>query len=443
MATNYYHIINFIPGLEREEMLVGHEELANQLVQSGRFRIDAEEKINFARLYVPHFNISMMFSKRELYDPKLLPRTKQIIGSQFSSTYRGTTLEQVIDKHIEIMRKEVNKYIVISEEDELKLARLVVQAAHPSVIMLILLENTEVYVSHSYNIGDMLDIQNWRTSGTNSGMQSTDGRDTAVFISCGGDPLKPNENPQATSGDGWPAIARLLIIGGQEIGHYSDIMRDAKGRQFSRYSADLAATHAKKNVKLARRNDIIRDNELLKTLYSYGFGKWLEYTNNLKFFNINKRSGLVKINTRIMLAFHSMKVKFHISNSPLVFLKQFYVEEYPAIMIKALFEDMLFNLTPEADVYKRDDPEAEEAIACIEALARVPQQVNKWGRPATKAMMQDLYKIYYQEVIPGCIKTYENISHKKYYFNMKMEKSSLWYRIKKLFKKQTYPCRDI
>ncbi len=45
-------------------------------------------------------------------------------------------------------------------------------------------------------------------------------------------------------------------------------------------------------------------------------------------------------------------------------------------------------------------PEAEEAIACVEALARVPQQVMKWGYLTTKSTMHDLYKIYYGEVIP-------------------------------------------
>jgi len=65
-----------------------------------------------------------------------------------------------------------------------------------------------------------------------------------------------------------------------------------------------------------------------------------------------------------------------------------------AIMIKTMILDMQSNLSPTADVYKRTDPEAKEAIACVEALARVPQQVMKWGYLTTKSTMHDLYKIY-------------------------------------------------
>ncbi len=443
MGTNYYHLIHFLPGLEREQMMKGHEKLANQIVQSGRFRIDAGDKINFARLYVPHHNISMMFSKRELYDERLVDRTRKIIGQQFSSSYRGSMLEQVITKHINIMKKEVNKYQKISEEEELKLARLVVQAAHPSVIMLVLLDNTEIYLSHSYNIGDMLDINSWRTCGTNSGMQSTDGRDAAIFISCGGDPLRPNAKPEATYGDGWPAIARLLVIGGQEIGHYSDIKRDKYGRQISRYSADLGATRAKPHVKLARRKDIAHDNNMLTKLYHKGFGNWLRCTEELKFFDKNKRKGWVRYKTIFLIWFYKIRLFSKVKHSELDFVEDFQIEKYPAIMVKALFEDMLFNLTPIADVYKRDDPEEEEAIACIEALARVPQQVNKWGRKATKIMMKELYKVYYREVIPGCITAYENMSGKKYYFDKTPEEQSPIYKIKNFFKKRSYPSREI
>ena len=69
--------------------------------------------------------------------------------------------------------------------------------------------------------------------------------------------------------------------------------------------------------------------------------------------------------------------------------------------------DMRFNLAPKAPVYERPTPEETEAMACIEALARVPQQVVKWGVSITRWMMPNLYRIYYQEVIPECIKHVE------------------------------------
>jgi hypothetical protein len=56
---------------------------------------------------------------------------------------------------------------------------------------------------------------------------------------------------------------------------------------------------------------------------------------------------------------------------------------------------MAFNLAPEAEVYRNPDPLVEEAIAVIEAVARVPQQVHKWGHAAVKAAWPNLYDFYY------------------------------------------------
>ncbi len=87
----------------------------------------------------------------------------------------------------------------------------------------------------------------------------------------------------------------------------------------------------------------------------------------------------------------------------------------------------MFNLAPVADVYSSDDKNIETAIACIEALARVPQQVNKWGHGATFYLWRNLYKFYYHKVIPGCIASYEQMSgeiftaypHKMRHYNWK------------------------
>ena len=106
------------------------------------------------------------------------------------------------------------------------------------------------------------------------------------------------------------------------------------------------------------------------------------------------------------------------------------------IMIKAMILDMQSNLSPVADVYKRNDPEAEEAIACVEALARVPQQVMKWGYLTTKATMHDLYKIYYGEVIPSLIKNYELHTNTKYKRDYHFYKPTILQRIKMKFSLQ-------
>ncbi len=62
----------------------------------------------------------------------------------------------------------------------------------------------------------------------------------------------------------------------------------------------------------------------------------------------------------------------------------------------------------------RDDKEAQEAIACVEALARVPQQVMKWGYLTSKNMMRELYLVYYGEVIPSLIDVYNAVNNTSY-----------------------------
>ncbi len=441
--SNIYHIIDFIPGFDREEMMVGHEKLAEQVVNSGRLRIDAGDIINFARLYIPNLDLSMMFSYREVYQEDIIPRTRKIIASHLSRNYSGNILELKIDESFEILKKELNKYNQPSIEEELKLARLLVQSTHPVVMMLVLLDNAEIFLSHSYNIGDMLDVINWHSSGKNSGMQSTDGRDVAIFISCGGNPLKPNEDKNALYGNGWPAVARLLIIGGQEFGHYSDIKRDEKGRQITRYSANFSGTRATEEARIGRINDINNAKNILKQLENNDLNGLVDLEKKIKFYTNNKIYNFMLVREIIVYSIKKIIFTRKCAKQNLNFIQKFKYEKRPAILMKAMIEDMLFNLAPQADVYKSEDKTEEEAIACIEALARVPQQVNKWGRINTKVFMQNLYKMYYGTVIPGCIKAYENITQTSFSFDTNRIKPGLIYMIRKIFKKSILPTREI
>ena len=107
------------------------------------------------------------------------------------------------------------------------------------------------------------------------------------------------------------------------------------------------------------------------------------------------------------------------------FIKRFEREKYMGLMIAAMIEDMQSHLSPIADVYKRDNPNAEEAISCVEALARVPQQVMKCGYLTTRATMHDLYKVYYSEVIPSLIENYNHIAVTNYKRNYSVPKQTL------------------
>jgi hypothetical protein len=111
----------------------------------------------------------------------------------------------------------------------------------------------------------------------------------------------------------------------------------------------------------------------------------------------------------------------------LFFIKRFDREKFISLSIITMIEDMHTHLAPIAEVYKREDPEAEEAISCIEALARVPQQTNKWGYLTTRATMHDLYKVYYNEVIPSLIENYQHITRTRYKRNYTTPKAN-WFK---------------
>lgn len=438
MFTNLYHIASFRPVLRRENMTVGREELAQRLVKSGQLRIDAGERINFARLYIPDLRVSSMFSYRELHDKTLAPKTKKKITKELEGESQGPALEAKVQKHIKILKAELDKYQPVSSEEELQLARLIVQATHPVVIMLILIEGVEIFISHSHNIGDVLDIVSWQQSGNNSGMQSTNGKDAAIFISCGGNPLIDNESKTAEYGDGWPARARVLIIGGQELGHYSDIMRDENGHQASRYSANFSATKAKEHVRIGRIKDIKTSKQILDDLNEIGLADLVETEKKIKFYIDNKNKGIRYLVQAAKLKIQKIALLNRAKKKNITFLNLLTHESRFATLTKAMVEDMLFNLSPKADVYQNPNKDVEEAIACVEALARVPQQVNKWGKPLTQVLMKNLYQIYFTEVIPGCVKAYEVLSKKKYEYNKSKTKTSFISSVKNLFKKELF-----
>jgi uncharacterized protein DUF2748 len=420
--TNLYHVLHDLPALEEEDMYIEQERLARLLVESGLFRIDAHDKVNFARFSIPSRGINMMFSKRELSDAKLLQITNQKIAKAYSLS--STRCERV-RVALKRLRKEIKKFPVISEEMELKLARIVVQAAHPVVILLILIEKVEVFLSFSYNIGDVLDVASWKSVGSNSGMQSTHGKSVAIYISCGGNPLKLGEEwkEQVSEaqiadtlpyGDGKPALARAMIIGGQEIGHYADLMRHTPGQFFSRHSANLSGTMAKEHVRSARIKDMETVEQIKQRLIKVGLNKLYKIETETKFFHKNKLRTMRAIITQIRCWF--IKRDFinkarQIGFSP---IQKFTKDTYVAITIYDMLKDMAFNLAPQADVYKSSNKDVEEAIACIEALARVPQQLRKWGKEIVSTTSPHLYNIYYYEVIPSRIKDYEKITGQKF-----------------------------
>ena len=442
-----YHILDKIPGIYQEEMQIEYENLAKDLLSSGRIRIDTDYYCNFARFTDPSSGITLMMTKEELTDPKLLELTRKTIKNLYLQKNKTLANDQ-ITKIITELLNQTKKLLQVDFNTQMRLARILVQSAHPIVIKWLLLDRTQIFITYSHNIGDVMDISSWKTSGSNSGMQSTDGSNVCIYVSCGGDPFAPNNTSNPFYGDGWAAAARMQIIAGQELGHYADIIRNTQGQQIGRHSANFSCTRAKPHVKEGRRNDIKRCHNLYKNLLSWGMDKMLSLEEKLKFYNKQKISGFKVLWIRILIQYHKYRFSKLAINNNCIFVKKFSNEKYMAIMIKTMILDMQSNLSPAADVYKRADPEAEEAIACVEALARVPQQVMKWGYLTTRSTMHDLYKVYYSEVIPSLIKNYELYTNTKYKRNYNFYKPTILQSILAKFssKKDRFkfiPIRDV
>ena len=394
-------------------MQVEYEELAQALVKSGKLRIDTDYYCNFVRFSDPGLGVNIFLSNEELTNPNLLQDSKKHIKKVYKIRGRAISNEKLSSIITDLNRK-VGKLLIPSDELKIQLARIFVQSAHPIVIRWLLIDKVEVFITYSNSIGDVMDITNWKKAGNNSGMQSTDGTNVCIYVSCGGDPFAKNNETNPTYGDGWAALARLQIIAGQEIGHFADIKRDHLGRQISRHSANFSCTQATPHVKEARRKDIERCNNLTKILKKCGIDKLIQIENQLKFYDKQKVSGTRVWWLRLIARYYRSQLLAATQKENLSFVKRFNREKFIGLSLTAMIEDMHSHLSPVAEVYKRKNPEAQEAISCVEALARVPQQINKWGYLTTRATMHDLYKVYYNEVIPSLIKNYQHLTKIKY-----------------------------
>ncbi len=431
--TNLYHVFYKMPVLRKEDMYIELEEIAEKFVKSGLLRIEAEPKQNFVRFSIPSRNVHINFSKREIYEESLRPRITKAIKKALKESGKSTDLDNKVIHEIEKLKDQLKRFVEVEPELEMKIARILIQSAHPVVPLMIMLEEVEVFVSYGHSIGEVMDVASWRQAGSNSGMQSTDGKNVAIFVSCGGDPLfvdpplskeemkakkareaNEGEKEEKTHGDGKPALARLMGIAGQEIGHYSDIVRNERGQQVTRISANFSGTKADPQVNLARKTDMKNIYTYIDLLGKIGLSDLLDKEKEIRFQRRNPKKTVGYYFKLMMLKLARMKFIKKAKEINFLPITELEKNEYLGFSFHDLASDMLFNLEPKADVYSNSDKNIEEAIACIEALARVPQQANKWGHQHTKFFWRNLYKIYYNKLIPSCIRDYENMSGQKF-----------------------------
>ena len=358
------------------------ETLAKTLVASGRMRIDAFEKRNFVRF--PAKGEDVFFSHREIFDSKLALRTEKSVGKP----------------NLELLKKEILHNQPVPEDIEIKLARLLVQAAHPSVIELLLIEGVEIFLSYSHNIGDLLDFTNWQEQGSNSGMQSVGYAEARVFVSSDGDPF--NKDPESAELTKY-SLSRFMIIAGQEIGHYSDLRRNRRGQPIGRFSLENWR-YSSSVVSDARKKDILWLNKVEEIFNYINLQQGAQLEKSISFYKKHRKfsfSFLLAI-AKSYLATKKLQSRARKFNIKIAHL-------HSAKDLQIMLPDMKFNLSPQAPVYERQDPREQEAIMCVEALARVPQQALKWGHETTQFLYPNLYRFYYNKVIPANIEVVKHL----------------------------------
>ncbi len=375
------------------------ERLAQRLVQSGKLRINAEHERNFVRLGTSVEDET--FTARELTDPALAAATRTRIARHVAPADGASGFDAVWAR----LMRDLKIARGVAADKEMKVARVLVQSAHPSVIQLLIASGTEVFVSYAHHVADLMQVRDWESHGKASGMQATEERGTRVFISAGGDPFfDGNQKTYVT--DGFPALARMVVIAGQELGHFADLRRRLAGGEMvitGRHSTD--PNHSQLRAAPVARAGRLADGaevEKLRRVYAkLGFHTLLKMEKNVDFYHKNARFSPPWMMFQL---FRGVLWGVFVTKSSIYGLVpsfSLYPRYRHATALAFYLDDMAFNLAPDADVYRHPDPLIEEAIAVIEAVARVPQQVNKWGHAAVKLAWPRLYDVYYGTIIPA------------------------------------------
>lgn len=397
MQSNLYHLLSFLPATEAWDMPPVLEALAQQLAASGKLRINADTTRNFVRYGTSNSEIT--FTQRELTDAALASTTRAKVARLVAPAMG----EQGIADVWAHLKNELKKARGVSAEKEMRVARVLVQSAHPSVIQLLLASGTEIFVSYAHNVADLMAVHEWEKNGTASGLQATESSGTAVYVSAGGDPFFEGEQRTYVT-DGFPSLARMVVIAGQELGHFADLRRSPRGI-IGRWSTDIHHSHL-------RADPVARD------------GRLADMRTVAALHNAYKSAGLALLRrTEKGVAFYHHRLRF----SPPWFFYQLWrfvawglfthrcrkrkllvnFKTFPYIRLGDAIEqylaDMAFNLAPDADAYRNPDPLIEEAILVIEAVARVPQQVHKWGYFGVAQAWPELNRFYYGTIIPSCM----------------------------------------
>lgn len=400
--SNAYDVLYKNPRLHRR--LKGpQEKLARAIVASGRLRLDADNESNFTRLLSPGDRINLTFTLREITEPRLAGAALARITAALQPLHSPEEAAKRAATYMEKIKTDIKKRAPVAAKTELMVARAIVSCNALPVIQLIHLEGAELYVSFGQSVSDVLDVATWQDVGESNGLQAFGKGQNAVYVSCGGHPFLEDDERSYTS-DGLPALSRMLVIAAQETGHNGDMIRDRSGNWVGRHSALDWGRAPSPKAGAGRKADLSRTQAMHRTCRNMGLNLICEWERHLLFYRQNKlhnlRSFTAWFKSRLgwfiftlLLRLRGMRRLCHLGRDP-----------YPATHLRKCLQDMAFNLAPDHEAYHRADPQAHEAMLCMEAVARVPQQAVKWGASATSLCMANLYRLYYHEIVPGCAK---------------------------------------
>jgi len=398
--SNVYDVLYTRPRLHKK-LKKPQEALARAIVASGRLRLDADNESNFTRFLMPSERINLTFTFREMADAKMQQASRARLLAVLKERHPEKEAGALANQYMEKIQANLKKLRPVPPRVELMMARALVLANEWPVIALIHYEQAEIFVSYGHTVSDVMDIATWQEIGESNGLQSFGAGENAVYVSCGGHPfLEGDERTYAS--DGFPALSRFIVIAAQETGHNADMIRDAHGERVGRYSAVGWSSAPGDAAGPARRNDVQRAKHWQHTCERFGLSRMLEWERHLKFYHDNQLTNARWLAAwlKSRLAWLAFKIMIRARGGRgITTLPK---SRYPATQMSVFLRDMLFNLAPQADAYKRSDPLAQETILVIEAVARVPQQVVKWGHAAVRTTMPSLYTLYYGSIVPAC-----------------------------------------
>jgi hypothetical protein len=384
------------------------EALAQSIVASGRMRLVAGNEGNFTRILLPGVLTTQTITHRELNDPVVAPVFRERLVAVLASKHEAAKIPALVDQFMERARTDLQKRQQLPPELEIKMARALVLCNEYPVIHLIHLEGAEIYISYGQSVGDVMDVVDWQQYGSNNGMQAAGAMQNAVYVSCGGHPFLDDDERTYTS-DGFPALSRFMVIAAQETGHNADMIR-SHGQWVGRHSAEGWQRAPSEAAGIARRRDLRSCDHFYNQAKKLGLNLIVEWERHLKFYRDQKVGGTRRTLTWLKCRLGWQIFRLAVIQRGMKGQTRLQSDQYPATLLSKFFQDMRFNLDPQADVYRRDNPLAEEAVTCIEAVARVPQQVVKWGHQAVYATCPNLYVFYYHTIVPACERTVRELS---------------------------------